>query len=46
MREKFGKELRFKEMQLYALDVNHEYSGVRPYLTVERIDTRGRERAL
>lgn len=46
MRGKFGKELRFKEMKLYALDVNREYSGVRPYLTVERIDTGGSERAL
>ena len=46
VRGKFGKELRFKEMKLYALDVNREYSGVRAYLTVERIDTRGSERAL
>ena len=39
MRGRFGKELRFKEMKLYGLDVNGEYSAVRKYMTVERVNT-------
>ena len=35
MSDKFGKELRLKEMKMYALDTDKEYSGVRKYLTVE-----------
>ena len=38
MRGKFGKELRLKEMHFYELDVDGEYSGIRRYLTVERIN--------
>lgn len=38
VRGKFGKELRFKEMKMYHLDVDGEYSGMRKYITVERIN--------
>ena len=40
MRGKFGKELRFKEMGLFSIDLNGEYSADRRYLTVERLDMR------
>ena len=40
MRGKFGKELRFKEMGLFSIDLNGEYSANRRYLTVERLDMR------
>ena len=40
MRGKFGKELRFKEMGLFSMDLNGEYSADRRYLTVERLDMR------
>lgn len=39
VRGRFGKELRFKEMKLYTLNVDGEYSAMRKYLTVERINT-------
>ncbi len=39
VRGRFGKELRFKEMKLYNLNVDGEYSAMRKYLTVERINT-------
>ena len=39
VRGRFGKQLRFKEMKLYGLDVNGEYSAVRKYMTVERVNT-------
>ena len=39
MRGHFGKDVRFKEMKMYLLDVNGEYSGDRKYLTVELVDT-------
>lgn len=35
IKDRFGKELRFKEMKLYELDLNQEYSGIRKYITVE-----------
>ena len=38
VRGRFGKELRFKEMKMYNLNVNGEYSGMRKYLTVERMN--------
>ena len=40
MRGEFGKELRFKEMGLFSMDLNGEYSADRRYLTVERLDMR------
>ena len=40
MRGEFGKELRFKEMGLFSIDLNGEYSANRRYLTVERLDMR------
>ena len=40
MRGEFGKELRFKEMGLFSIDLNGEYSADRRYLTVERLDMR------
>ena len=40
MRGEFGKELRFKEMDLFSVDLNGEYSANRRYLTVERLDMR------
>ena len=40
MRGEFGKELRFKEMGLFSMDLNGEYSANRRYLTVERLDMR------
>ncbi len=39
IRGRFGKELRLKEMKLYTLNVDGEYSAMRKYLTVERINT-------
>ena len=39
---KFGKQYRFKEMKLYSLDLNGEYSGDREYLTVELVRKRER----
>ena len=39
VRGRFGKELRFKEMKLYTLNVDGEYSAMRKCLTVERINT-------
>lgn len=41
VRGKFGKELRFKEMKMYHLNVDGEYSGMRKYLTVERMNESG-----
>ena len=41
MRGHFGKDVRFKEMKMYLLDVNGEYSGDRKYLTVEHVNTSG-----
>ena len=38
MSDKFGKELRLKEMKMYVLDTDKEYSGVRKYLTVEMMN--------
>ena len=35
----FGKQYRFKEMKLYSLDWDGEYSAPRKYLTVERVNT-------
>ena len=37
------KDVRFKEMKMYLLDVNGEYSGDRKYLTVEHVNTSGVE---
>ena len=39
VRGHFGKDARFKEMRMYLLDVNSEYSGDRKYLTVEHVNT-------
>ena len=39
MRGHFGKDVRFKEMKMYLLDANGEYSGARKYLTVEHVNT-------
>lgn len=41
VRGRFGKELRFKEMKMYNLNVDGEYSGMRKYLTVERMNESG-----
>ena len=38
IKDRFGKELRLKEMKMYALDTDKEYSGIRQYLTVEVMD--------
>ena len=38
VRGEYQKELRLKEMKMYALDVDREYSGVRQYLTVEMMN--------
>ena len=38
VRGRFGKELRFKEMKQYTLNVDGEYSGMRKHLTVERMN--------
>ncbi|KAK8819264.1 hypothetical protein WA577_003730 [Blastocystis sp. JDR] len=40
VRGEFGKELRFKEMGLFSMDLNGEYSADRRYLTVECLDMR------
>ena len=42
VRGEYGKELRFKEMGLFAIDLNGEYSADRRYLTVERLYRRSR----
>lgn len=41
VRGRFGKELRFKEMKMYNLNVDGEYSGMRKYLTVEMMNESG-----
>ena len=40
VRGKYGKDLRFKEMGLYSIDFNGEYSENRRYLTVEKLGIR------